>query len=198
MNIFVLHANPKLAARWHADKHVVKMILESVQMLYTAHWATAFPFLLKFRAPIHLSAAQKRLPVPPHLASAPARGKGTAPDPYRPVHIHHPCTIWTRMSKDNYIWLCQLTQELLKEYYYRWDRTLGSHACQAHADWLLANVPALPAKTPLTQFVTAMPDLYKKPDPIESYRAFYSGSKTDRGITDNYTKREKPYWLGNT
>lgn len=37
MNIFVLHTNPKTAAKQHVDKHVVKMILESAQMLSTAH-----------------------------------------------------------------------------------------------------------------------------------------------------------------
>lgn len=35
MNIFVLHTNPNEAAKMHCDKHVVKMILESVQMLST-------------------------------------------------------------------------------------------------------------------------------------------------------------------
>jgi len=38
MNIFVLHLSPKLAAQFHCDKHVVKMILETAQMLYSAHW----------------------------------------------------------------------------------------------------------------------------------------------------------------
>lgn len=33
MNIFVLHKDPKIAARMHCDKHVVKMILESAQMM---------------------------------------------------------------------------------------------------------------------------------------------------------------------
>ena len=36
MNIFILDTNPMLAARYHADRHVVKMILESAQMLCTA------------------------------------------------------------------------------------------------------------------------------------------------------------------
>jgi hypothetical protein len=36
VNIFVLHKNPTIAARMHCDKHVVKMILESAQMLCTA------------------------------------------------------------------------------------------------------------------------------------------------------------------
>lgn len=33
MNIFVLDYNPKLAAQYHCDKHVVKMILESTQIV---------------------------------------------------------------------------------------------------------------------------------------------------------------------
>lgn len=35
MNIFVLDNDPHIAASQHCDKHVVKMILESVQMLST-------------------------------------------------------------------------------------------------------------------------------------------------------------------
>lgn len=36
MNIFVLDNNIKKCARYHCDQHVVKMILESVQLLCTA------------------------------------------------------------------------------------------------------------------------------------------------------------------
>lgn len=35
MNIFVLDRDPAIAARYHCDKHVVKMILESSQILCT-------------------------------------------------------------------------------------------------------------------------------------------------------------------
>lgn len=38
MNIFFLSFCPKTAAEMHCDKHVVKMILESAQLLYSAHW----------------------------------------------------------------------------------------------------------------------------------------------------------------
>lgn len=38
MNIFVLDTDPVLAAKYQHDKHVVKMVLESTQMLSTAHW----------------------------------------------------------------------------------------------------------------------------------------------------------------
>ena len=37
MNIFHLDKDPLLSALYHCDKHVVKMILESAQMLCTAH-----------------------------------------------------------------------------------------------------------------------------------------------------------------
>jgi hypothetical protein len=37
MNIFVLDLDPKLCAKYHCDKHVIKMILEHAQLLCTAH-----------------------------------------------------------------------------------------------------------------------------------------------------------------
>ena len=37
MNIFYLDRDPVIAAQMMCDKHVVKMILESAQMLSTAH-----------------------------------------------------------------------------------------------------------------------------------------------------------------
>lgn len=36
MNIFYLDENPSIAAQYHCDKHVIKMILESAQLLCTA------------------------------------------------------------------------------------------------------------------------------------------------------------------
>jgi len=38
MNIFALSLDPREAAEYHCDKHVVKMILETAQLLYCAHW----------------------------------------------------------------------------------------------------------------------------------------------------------------
>ena len=37
MNIFHLDKNPKICAEYHCDRHVVKMILETAQMLSTAY-----------------------------------------------------------------------------------------------------------------------------------------------------------------
>ena len=43
MNIFVLHFLPRIAAEMHCDKHVVKMILETAQLLYSAHHLAGGP-----------------------------------------------------------------------------------------------------------------------------------------------------------
>lgn len=50
MNIFALHPDPAIAASWHCDQHLHKMILESAQMLSTAMYdwfPDARPFLYK-------------------------------------------------------------------------------------------------------------------------------------------------------
>jgi hypothetical protein len=195
MNIFVLHPNPKKAARWHADKHVIKMLLEAVQMLYTAHWTVAFPVLLAQRSPKALSECQRKLPTPPsiRMGLAPRQLKNPEQRGYRPVHVNHPCTKWVREAKANYIWLCKLAIALAHECKHRWPLT-PPHSCQAHAEWLLAHPPALPWG-PQTSFAVAMPPEVKRHDPIVSYRAFYKGSKTERGITKRYTNRHPPHWL---
>jgi hypothetical protein len=39
MNVFVLDENPNVCAQYHCDKHVVKMILETAQLLCGVHWS---------------------------------------------------------------------------------------------------------------------------------------------------------------
>jgi len=45
MNIFFLSWKPRQAAEYHCDKHVVKMIIETAQLLYSAHWVLETPNL---------------------------------------------------------------------------------------------------------------------------------------------------------
>jgi hypothetical protein len=51
MNIFVLDSDPKLSAQYHCDKHVVKMILETAQLLCGSHWVSGgeAPYKLSHR-----------------------------------------------------------------------------------------------------------------------------------------------------
>jgi hypothetical protein len=49
MNIFFLDYDPKLCAKYHNDKHVVKMILETAQLLCGAHHLTKTPYEIPYK-----------------------------------------------------------------------------------------------------------------------------------------------------
>jgi len=167
MNIFFLHWNPRKCAKYHCDKHVIKMILESCQLLYTCHWIHSEP------AP------------PPYIDCAPNGG-------YKPTHRKHPSEIWLCESLDNYRWLIQLARELLVEYAYRYgsDRI---HACEKHLDWLAAVYPSGLISRGLTPPRCAMPPEFKTAgDAVECYRAYYCGAKLHIA---NYRKRHRPHFL---
>ena len=152
MNIFLLDKDPKKCATYHCDKHVVKMILESAQMLCTAHWVTG--------------------------SSA----------PYKPTHIHHPCSIWVRESIDNYTFLCSLGYNLCLEYTSRYGRI---HKTQKVIEWCIQNKPNVERKG-LTPFAQAMPEEYKNKSPVKAYRSYYAGEKKD---LLRYTNSLVPSWL---
>jgi len=168
MNIFVLHRNPKNCAQLHCDKHVVKMILETAQLLYTCLWVIGVEYgnILDLidDAPLTLSGA-----------------KG-----YKPTHKKHPCVLWLCESTGNYEWLCNLGIELCREYTYRYGKI---HSTQIHIEWLTTHCPNI-NKTRLTKFKMAMPDIYKSLDVIEAYKAYYNGEKTFA----TWTKRPIPAW----
>lgn len=170
MNIFFLSMNPQKAATWHCDQHVVKMILESTQLLWTAQ---------------HV-AYQGRIP---DIDDAPTTRSGV--HGYRATHKNHPSAIWTRASIANYMWLCDLATALIAEYHYRWTAR-PPHACEAHVAWLRAHPPPL-ASTSLTWPALAMPEEFKiSRNPTACYRAYYRGPKR---VFARYTRREPPTWL---
>ena len=190
MNLFALNYDPRLAAADHADKHVVKMLLEACQLLYTAHWIWAYPGLLEHNYSVKIAEEQKKLSVPESMFTAPTSISRPLEPGFRPAHIHHPCAVWVRQSQGNYLWAAELAIGLADEYTYRYGKI---HSCEAHAKWLFENVPDY---TALDQedFVQAMYDEYKRDDAVEGYRAYYRGSKGDRGLLQ-YTRREKPAWI---
>jgi hypothetical protein len=191
MNIFVLHWKHRKCARWHLDKHIVKMLLEYCQLLYTAHWALYYPELLECKSAVALSRAQKKLEVPEYMQVAPTCDTTGEPT-YRPCHIHHPCAKWTRLSSGNYDWLAKLGLEVAKEFTFRFGK---EHSCQKHMEWLATHLPPTISKLPQTRFVLAMDEEYKiSKDPISCYRHYYNTSKKEKGII-KYTKRNVPHWV---
>lgn len=93
MNIFYLHHDPRICAEFALDKHCVKMILESSQILYTVYHVVN-PELLLF----------------------------SDYTPYKLTHKNHPCCKWTRENYSNFLWLLTLAWEYCKEYTYRYNK----------------------------------------------------------------------------
>jgi hypothetical protein len=191
MNIFVLHWKQRTAARWHVDKHVIKMLLETCQLLYTAHWILYYPELRECKSVVALSKAQKQLEVPEYMWSAPLC-QSTGEAGYRPCHIWHPCSSWTRVCSGNYLWLSALGLELAREFRFRFKK---EHSCEKHINWLHENIPLNIRMFPRRGFAVAMDNKYKiSDDPIVCYRHFYNTSKKERGLI-KYTGRQIPHWL---
>jgi hypothetical protein len=167
------------------------MLLETCQLLYTAHWVLYYPELRECKSVVALSKAQKQLEVPEYMWSAPlCETSGEAG--YRPCHISHPCQKWTRVCSGNYLWLSKLGLELAREFRFRFNK---EHSCEKHINWLHENIPLTIRIFPRRGFAVAMDDKYKiSSDPIECYRHFYKTSKKERGLI-KYTGRQVPHWL---
>jgi len=186
MNIFALSSHPRRAARWHADKHVVKMILEYCQLLYTAHWALYYPSLLSCRSPVALARAYRELP---SFLAAPLCLSTQLPG-YAPSHIHHPCARWVRHTIGNYDWLCMLGLELAREYTYRYGKI---HSCEVHLRWLKEHPPSQIPMGPRSWFPVAMDEIYRiSDDPILCYQHYY---RTAKQALIRYTGRHIPHWI---
>jgi hypothetical protein len=108
--------------------------------------------------------------------------------PYKLSHKNHPCSIWTRKSLSNYLYLCELGLELSKEYTYRYGKR---HKSQDVIEWCLINKPNIP-DIGFTEPAMAMPDEYKVKSVVESYRNYYMEAKSGFAVWKN---REKPFWF---
>jgi hypothetical protein len=106
--------------------------------------------------------------------------------------MHHPCTVWTMASIENYRWHWKLFDALCKEYTYRYGKIHKSdEVLRKDLFYGPANIP----DGPLTKWPLAMkanPECMFD-DVVKSYRAFYK-TKQER-FKMVWTKREKPVWF---
>jgi hypothetical protein len=156
MNIFILDQDPVKAAEYLCDKHVIKMLLESTQMLCTVH----------------------RL------------GGSTDNSLYKAAHIKHPCVIWLCESSGNYNWLVKHLVAMHEQYKLRYHREHKSFTELYH---IVKEPPSWLKDIGLTRFALAVPELYKKEDPVLSYRLYYVCSKIE--ICNWKYPATEPYWF---
>ena len=201
MNIFYLSTNADECARYHCDKHVVKMILETAQMLSTAHRVLDGDKL----------ADEKKL--------------------YKKVHVNHPSTKWVRESYANYSWAYDLLYSLCKEYTFRYNKYNKVQRSGLLTMLMVATLISvnpnvfpkdhyekkrgcylIPVETrPVfldshTAPPMCMPDQYKpskelldrkaseyvrKHSTVQAYKKYYLGEKLSFA---KWTRREVPYW----
>ena len=112
MNIFATSRNPHLCAVYLDDKRVVKMMLETVQLLSTAARLTS-------------------------------RQINDDNGLYKVTMANHPCAIWVRDSKANYLWTWQHALFLSMEYKCRY---IKNHASSFLLPKLLMYSSHMPAQ----------------------------------------------------
>ncbi len=167
MNIFVTDRCPIQSARNLPDKHIVKMPLETCQMLSIIYsdWYYGVGKLYK--------------------------SDGT---PYRTAHgafRKHPCTQWAAANQYNLAWLIRHGYALCDEYYARYGKL---HTCQdviqqaeriyhRSFDDLLSH-----ASTQVTQFTRAMPEYLKFDTTIDTITAYKRYLNTKPWLATNYLR----------
>ena len=179
MNIFVTDRCPIQSARNLPDKHIVKMPLETCQMLSIIYsdWYYGVGKLYK--------------------------SDGT---PYRTAHgafRKHPCTIWAAANQYNLAWLIQHGLALCDEYTARYDKV---HTCQdvIHQAVRIYNAcfdqSVSHSYCKVADFTRAMPESIKFDTTIDTITAYKQYLNTKPWLATNYLRipSRKPSFIKTT
>lgn len=188
MNVFILDYDPVKAAQYQCDKHVVKMAVESAQMLSTAH-----RLLDGTKIKVRSKSGKRMIDywvLPDERENSLMKAS----------HVNHPCNIWTRMSSDKYKWHLKHLRALLDEYTYRYGKVRDMEKYYEPLTQLPKNIPDtmmhISIGGPYHPFAIAIGEQKEclVPGRIdETYRRFYF---TKRNRFDmRWTRREKPEWF---
>lgn len=172
MNIFYLDSDPKVCAKYHCDKHVVKMILESAQLLCTA---------------LNVSVGEQITPYKTTHVNHPCS-----------IWVRENYSNWSYVWKLMFAlekeWGIRYNHKLalhksvclLSDFFTELPDRPELFSMVDLAEEFLPNKP-------LTKPALAMPDYCKISDnPVLCYREYYRKEKQD---LLKYTNREKPFWL---
>ena len=169
MNIFVTDPAPVKCAQVLPDKHVVKMPLETCQMLAivcSEKWGHNFGVLHK--------------------------KDGTPYNTDKGAFRNHPCTVWANESNVNAWWLVAHGFALCEEYTHRYGKV---HSCEKTVLEAGHLIPFTMDKP--TSFARAMPDEYKHDTSIDTFTAYKNYISSKPWVASNYLRdgSRKPDWL---
>lgn len=196
MNIFYLSEDPRQAAEWMVDKHVVKMILETAQILSTVHRVIDGQ---EVEVTYKIPAKVVEMPFEGTTITKPAKMRkkkvwvledNRNDILYAATHINHPSTVWARQSVENYNWLVDHLFALSDEYTYRYGKR---HATITKLGLVLQSPPFALKEWDATLMPSCMPDECKiSTDPVMNYREYY---RTSKASMHSWKKRDVPFWI---
>ncbi len=177
MNIFYVAECPVEAAQALVDKHVVKMVLESAQLLSTAHRVLDGQEIIG-TSPSGRKQKQWKL----------YDARETVL--YKATHINHPSAVWIRQNVENYNWLVEHFFALLDEYTYRYDK---KHKCMGELSFQLCTPPKNLEYAELTPPPSCMDEKYIiSENVVDNYRNYYILGKSDLHC---WKRRDPPNWI---
>lgn len=176
MNIFATNKDPIIAAQELCDQHCrSKMQIESAILLQHCYDNTTL------------------LSAPPTKKGVPRKsGKG---------YFNHPCSVWVRESKENFLWLVEHALEMFNEREYRWP-TSSKHFTKTFILWCKDNADKTKycnkGATQLTPFAIAINKdskcrLVSNFDRLSSTEQYQQYIKHDKPFA-TWSKRPKPSW----
>jgi len=175
MNIFVTDVCPVLSAVSLPDKHIVKMPLETCQMISVIYskwyynWGT----------------------IP--------KKDGTPYSTEKGAFRNHPCTVWAAENYENLAWLIRHGYALCNEYRHRYGK---EHACMKGLE-VAENIFATKSEKEISiyknviEFARAMPDEFKYDASIDTPTAYQKYVASKPWVKDNYLKipDRMPIWI---
>ena len=176
MNIFVLDEDPIKAAQDMCNKHIVKMIIESAQIMST----------------VYRLAMEDRW-------SLSAQDVAMFPKLYKATHINHPAVKWVNTSVHNTDWIFQHLLAIEREYNCRYNKNLDKEYKVEPVIRELEGVRWAIWKDfgdwkQHTPFVQCMPEQYQNQDAVEAYRNYYRGEKAKFAKWKPYAN-EPTWWI---
>lgn len=169
MNIFVTEPCPIASAEALDDKRVVKMILESAQLLSTA---------------IHINVLTLDDDISQVL--------------YKPTHKQHPCALWSAHSNSNWEWLFQHFLALCQEYTHRYGKYHKSAALAPHLrkyHYLIKDGPQTSFAN-CTRFEHC--DFRHLQDVHDAYKRYLTIKWNNDKLIPKWTNRAQPSWYTRT
>jgi hypothetical protein len=175
MNIFVTDVSPSKSAQVLPDKHVVKMPLETCQMvsIIFSKWYYDWGTINKT--------------------------DGTPYSTEKGAFRNHPCTKWAADNHYNLAWLITHGFALCNEYRYRYEK---DHACMKGLE-VAENIFATKSGKEISiyknvvEFTRAMPDEYKLDTSIDTFTAYKMYISSKPWVASNYLRmpQRKPEWI---